>query len=148
MLMLTAVDSYPPTALARSERNRLWGYPHIYRQLTEDVLPAMQAADELRSRHAQQQAVDSDSSQLQVEVEVVGLGPPPGITPSPPTDTPTVGGQVGVAVGIRVGIDVQAPLASGSVAEDNRSDGMNLASESLDMPVAKEPLYPGADAAK
>lgn len=108
----------------------------------------MHAVDELRSRHAQQQAaVDSDSSRLQVEVEVVGLGPPPGITPSPPTDT-TVGGQVGVAVGTRVGIDVQAPLASGSVAEDNRSDGMNLAS--LDMPVdlAKEPLYPGADAAK
>lgn len=118
MLMLTAVDSYPPTALARSERNRLWGYPHIYRQLTEDVLPAMHAVDELRSRHAQQQAVDSDSSQLQVEVEVVGLGPPPGITPSPPTDT-TVGGQIAVAVGIRVGIDVQAPLALGTVAEDN-----------------------------
>lgn len=111
MLMLTAVDSYPPTALARSERNRLWGYPHIYRQLTEEVLPAMHAVDELRSRHVQQQAVDS--SQLQVEV---GLGPPPNITFSPPTDT-TVGGQVGVAVGTRV--DVQAPLASGSVAEDN-----------------------------
>lgn len=76
----------------------------------------MHAVDELRSRHAQQQAVDSDSSRLQVEV--VGLGPPPGITPSPPTDT-TVGGQVGVAVGIRVGIDVQAPLALGSVAEVN-----------------------------
>lgn len=113
MLMLTAVDSYPPTALARSERNRLWGYPHIYRQLTEDVLPAMHAVDELRSRHAQQQAaVASDLSHLQVEV--VGLGPPPGITPSPPTLT-TVGGQVGA----RVGIDVQAPSASGSVAEDN-----------------------------
>lgn len=104
----------------------------------------MHAVDGLRSRHAQQQAVDSDSSQIEVEV---GLGPPPGITPSPPTDT-TVGGQVGVAVGIRVGIDVQAPSASGSVAEDNRSDGTNLASESLDMPVAKEPLYPGADTAK
>lgn len=75
----------------------------------------MHAVDELRSRHAQQQAVDSDSSRLQVEV---GLGPPPNITFSPPTDT-TVGGHVGVAVGIRVGIDVQAPLATGSVAEDN-----------------------------
>lgn len=84
----------------------------------------MHAVDGLRSRHAQQQAVDSDSSQLQVEVEV-GLGPPPGITFLPPTDTTTVvadvGGQVGVAVavGIRVGIDVQARVASGSVAEDN-----------------------------
>lgn len=96
----------------------------------------MQAVDELRSRHAQQQAVDS--SQLQVEV---GLGPPPNITFSPPTDT-TVGGQVAVAVGIRVGIDVQAPLASGSVAEVNRSDGMNLASESLGHACGKGALVP------
>lgn len=87
----------------------------------------MQAVDELRSRHVQQQAVDS--SQLQVEV---GLGPPPNITFSPPTDTTTVvadvGGQIAVAVGTRVGIDVQAPLATGTVAEVDRSDGMNLVS--------------------
>lgn len=121
-----AVDSYPPTALARSERNRLWGYPDIYRQLTEEVLPAMQAVDELRSRHVQQQAVDS--SQLQV-----GLGPP-NITFSPPTDTTVVADVGGQG---EDGIDVQAPLALGTVAEVNRS--MNLAS--LDMPVEKEPLY-------
>lgn len=62
--MADIVTSHPTNSRVRGERNWLWGYPALYRQFEEEVLPAMRAVDELRTRTAQVQQQSQDSSHL------------------------------------------------------------------------------------
>lgn len=57
-------------AIVEHERNSLWGYPALYGQFEEEVLPAMRAVDELRSRPSQVQQQSQNVSRPE------GSGPP------------------------------------------------------------------------
>lgn len=58
------ITSHSTDTREKGEKNMLWGYPALYRQFAEEVLPAMRAVDGLNSRpgplQADQQSQDSD----------------------------------------------------------------------------------------
>lgn len=54
--------------MEEGEKSRIWGYPALYWQFALEVLPAMRAVDELRSRPLQVQQQSQDLTE--------GFGPP------------------------------------------------------------------------
>lgn len=57
--MADIVISHPTDVRAKGEKYVLWGYPALYRQFEEEVLPVMRVVDELRSRPSQVQQQSS-----------------------------------------------------------------------------------------
>lgn len=84
--MADIITSHPTNSRVRGERNWLWGYPALYRQFEEEVLPAMRAVDELRNRTSQVQQQSQDVSHL-------GPSDPNHSPPSPIPQTVGAGGQ-------------------------------------------------------
>lgn len=68
--MVNIITSHYTDTRVSGERNRLWGYPALYRHFEEEVLPAMRAVDELRYRPSQVQQQSQDVPRPQ------GSGPP------------------------------------------------------------------------
>lgn len=75
--MANSINSRSTAVITTQEKNVLWGYPALYRQFEEEVLPAMRAVDELRSRPSQVQQQSQDVSRPE------GFGPPPAATLPP-----------------------------------------------------------------
>lgn len=92
--------------IARDERNMLWGYPALYRQFEEEVLPAMQAVDEMRSKPSQVQQQSQDLSRPE------GFEPPT-VVIIPPTPSLRSEDEGGQAEHVQVGVSTTG-LASDS----------------------------------
>lgn len=75
--MVNIITSHLTDTRVTGERNHLWGYPALYRQFEEEVLPAMRAVDELRYRPSQVQQQSQDVPRPQ------GSGPPTAATLPP-----------------------------------------------------------------
>lgn len=60
--MANGINSRSTAAITMQEKNALWGYPALYRQFEEEVLPAMRAVDELRFRPPQVLQLSQESS--------------------------------------------------------------------------------------
>lgn len=71
------IISRPTHTITELQRNMLWGYPALYRQFEQEVLPTMQAVDELRSRTSQVQQQSQNLNRAE------GFGPPPAATLPP-----------------------------------------------------------------
>lgn len=71
------ISSRSTCAILELERNMLWGYPALFRQFEEEVLPAMRAEDEVRFRPPPVRQQSQDVSRPE------GFGPPPAATLPP-----------------------------------------------------------------
>lgn len=118
------ITSHSTDTREKGEKNMLWGYPALYRQFAEEVLPAMRAVDGLNSRPGPLQA-DQQSQDSDVPPRPEGSDSPAGSIYSPASILQCEGmeGQAG-------DVGVRTPLVSGSAPDSGGGLGCVLSSSS------------------
>lgn len=122
--MTDFITSHSTDTREKGEKNMLWGYPALYRQFAEEVLPAMRAVDGLNSGPGPLQA-DQQSQDLDVPPRPEGSDSPSGsiLPPASILRREGTGGRAG-------DVGVRTPSVSGSAPDSDGGLGYVLSSSS------------------
>lgn len=118
------ITSHSTGTREKGEKNMLWGYPALYRQFAEEVLPAMRAVDGLNSMPGPLQA-DQQSQDSDVPPRPEGSDSPAGSI-LPPASILQCEGMEGQAEDV----GVRTPVVSGSAPDSGGGLGCVLYSSS------------------